>query len=152
MGISPKNKLLGVTMNRDRTQFEAAFNNAEKASRTAFHDWTRTIITIMTPSLVLLIGLQGNPASLTTTPRYFLVASIVLMSITILSGLLLLYSESRGNHLLRDSIAAQWNNGGSLDQAGIKIPIIYLFAQKAISFLTPLSILCLTVYGVAKYT
>jgi len=74
------------------------------------------------------------------------------MSITILSGLLLLHSESRGNHLLRDSIAGQWSNGGSLDQAGIELPIIYLFAQKAISFLTPLSIMCVTIYGITKYT
>ncbi len=138
-------------MERDFQTFKVAFHKAETRSRESFHNWARTVITIMTPSLVLLIGLQDKTQLLTKISRYLLVTSITLMALTILIGLLFLYSETKGQHLLRDSIANQWNTEGSLEQAGIELPKIYLFAQKSFFFLTPLSIISLTIFGICKY-
>jgi len=139
-------------MDKNLQEFKVAVHNAEVRSKNAHLSWVRTIITILTPSLVLLIGLQDNNQLFTSSQSFFLVASIVLMSITILLGLLVLHSESRGHYLLRDSIIDQWNKeDGSLDQAGIILPTIYLFAERAFSFMTPISVALLSIFGFLKY-
>lgn len=139
-------------MDRDRRPFDAAFKKAENKSRIAFLEWVKVVITIMTPSLVLLIGLQDKTQQLTVLSRGFLVSSIVLMSITILLGLLLLHSEQRGHLLLRNDIAHQWKTGGSLDQAQGVLPRLYGILHTVLSFLPPISIMSLSVFGVLKYT
>ena len=139
-------------MDDNPQEFVVAVQKAELRSREAHLSWVRIIISILTPSLVLLIGLQDKNPELTGEQVFFLVASIALMSVTILLGLLVLHSESRGQHLLRDNIIHQLNTEkGSLDQSGIILPHIYLYAERAFSFCTPLAIMFLAIYGILKY-
>jgi len=82
-------------MDRDRRPFITAIVDAQEKSRIAIHDWVKIVLTIMTPSLVLLIGLQENTLQLAGLSRVFLVLSIILMSLTILLSLLFLHRAKR---------------------------------------------------------
>jgi hypothetical protein len=59
-------------------------------------EWIRATITILTPSLVLLIGLQGKPLPCEKSLRLLLLTSI-LMTLSILTGLWVLLGESEAH-------------------------------------------------------
>jgi hypothetical protein len=138
-------------MESDIKHGKILFNQANKASRDSFFSWIRIVISILTPSLVLLIGLQDKSQSLSCLSIYFLLASIIVMTVTILSGLFVLGSESKGYLLLRNKTADHVNNGNIAHDAEVNLPNIYRYASKAFSVSSYLSVLCLCLFGVFKY-
>lgn len=138
-------------MNTEHHQAKSAFDSANKNSRATLFAWVRTVISIITPSLVLLIGLQDKSQLDSPLSKYFLVASILLMSLVILSGLFVLRSESEGYRLLRDKVGNHWNKTQSYSNEGVLLSSNVKFFQIFFSCSTILSIIFLTGFGVVKY-
>lgn len=67
-------------------------------------EWVRVTITILTPSLVLLIGLQDKLLPDEKLLNALLLTSILLMTLSILIGLWVLLSESEAHGLAVDGI------------------------------------------------
>jgi hypothetical protein len=137
-------------MDYDFRTYEKAFNDANGKARQATYDWVRMVISILTPSLVLLIGFQDSSEDLSVCTLAFLILSILSMAITILGGLYVLSSEARGNHLLRDEIATAQKQGKPLPR-GVMLGNSYKHANNLFRWGTVLSILLLTAFGVSKY-
>ena len=60
-------------------------------------DWVRVSITILTPSLVLLIGLQEKPPHNEMLLNVLLLISILLLTVSVLIGLWVLLGESEAH-------------------------------------------------------
>jgi hypothetical protein len=114
----------------------------------------RTCVTILTPSLALLIGFQDSGLSESVLLRYLLVTVISLMTIAILLGVFALRSESRGHVLSRNEAIRQHNEGvplNEIEEARIDLPKRYLLALEYFPTVFWLSILFLGGFGIAKY-
>ncbi len=132
-------------------EHHAAYSKANIASREAVFSWIRTVLTILTPSLVLLIGLQNKSDELSTNEIGVLVATIISFSFTILAGLLVLKSESIGQLELRNAISKAYDNNQPLNSVNVNISFIYSAAEKAFSIFSLLSIVLVTTFGILKF-
>jgi len=135
----------------DYSEFESAFNSANKESRESYFSWIKVVISITTPSLILLIGLQSKDQELSCAAIYLLVISIITMSVTILSGLVILNSESGALLELRNQIAENWEKQKSLKKAEVVLPNYYKLIKLLFSIATFSSIVAVTTFGVLKY-
>ncbi len=116
-------------------------------------DWIRTAITILTPSLVLLIGLQEKPLPCEKLLCFLLVSSIILMTLTILIGLWVLLGESEEHGLAVDGIK-EWVDSGK-KMSDLKSPVEFPWHQnlgtKYFPWFVWLSVLLLGCFGTLKY-
>ncbi len=118
------------------------------------YNWIRTCVTILTPSLALLIGLQGTGLAGSCVLRYLLVSAISLMTIAVLLGLVALRSEAKAHVLARDEVIQEWNENQdfqSIQSMRVTLPKRYQMALYYFPFAFWLSILSLGVFGIAKY-
>jgi hypothetical protein len=116
-------------------------------------EWIRVTITILTPSLVLLIGLQGKPQPSEILLRFLLLTSILLMTLSILTGLWVLLGESTGHYQAVVDITKWVDSGNRVDD--LPHSIEFPWHQKILIRLFPifvwLSILSLGAFGILKY-
>ncbi|MFQ5714167.1 MAG: hypothetical protein ACE5GU_09055 [Candidatus Scalinduaceae bacterium] len=116
-------------------------------------EWIRTTITILTPSLVLLIGFQHKPHSSEKLLSALLLISILLMTVSILSGLYLLLAEAQAYKKMAEDIKSLVDKGGSVQDTPISLEFS-LFQEvllKVFPILLSLSILFLGSFGICKY-
>ena len=116
-------------------------------------DWIRVTITILTPSLVLLIGLQAPPPLCERLLRVLLLISILLMTLAILTGLCVLRGESEGHFRAVGDIKASVDAGKKIDDLPtyIKSPWHQNIAIRLFPIFVWLSILFLGSFGFLKY-
>ena len=116
-------------------------------------EWIRVTITILTPSLVLLIGLQGKPPPCEKLLNALLLTSILLMTLSILTGLWVLLGESEAHGQAVDEIKEWVEAGKSIDD--LKSSVRFPWHQKITIRLFPvfvwLSVLSLGAFGILKY-
>ena len=130
----------------------ASYHNDE--GRKHNYNWIRTCVTILTPSLALLIGLQDNDLSGSCVARYLLVSAIGMMTITILLGLLALHSEAKQHVLSRNEVVQRHNEGlpfHEIEKIRISLPMPYLIALDYFPYSFWVSTLLLGIFGVLKY-
>jgi hypothetical protein len=132
-------------------QVKQAFDQANTNARNSSASWIRTVITVLTPSLVLLIGLQEPSTIPSSASIFFLVVALIAMAITILNGLYILGADSKGYRALRDNIGENWNNKKEFNTQGVELSNSYKYANYLFNFTALLSIISLTVFGVIKY-
>ena len=116
-------------------------------------EWIRITITILTPSLVLLIGFQAKPHSGEKLLSALLLISILLMTVSILTGLYLLLAEAQAYKKMAGDIKSLVDRGGSVQETPISLEFS-LFQEvllKAFPILFSLSILFLGSFGFFKY-
>jgi len=138
-------------MEKDEKLAFDQFNKLNTMSRDASSVWIKTVITILTPSLVLLIGLQDKNQSLSCIALFFLIASIVILTLTILLGLFVLSADAKGFKLLRDKTAKQWKNDKSLCNDPVLLSKKYKYANIMFEYLSFCSIPFLCFFGICKY-
>ena len=115
-------------------------------------EWVRVTITILTPSLVLLVGLQEKPLPCETLLKCLLLISILLMTLTILIGLLVLLGESEAHGSAVAGIIERVNSGKVADQNTlVEFPWYQNFFLKHFPKLVWLSVLFLGLFGITKY-
>ena len=116
-------------------------------------EWVRITITILTPSLVLLIGLQDKPLPCEKLLSVPLLISILLMTLSILTGLWILLGESEAHRQAVADIKAWVDNGKQIDDLPtyIKVPWHQNIAIKLFPIFAWLSILSLGAFGILKY-
>jgi hypothetical protein len=116
-------------------------------------DWIRVTITILTPSLVLLIGLQEKPLPNEKLLNFLLLTSIALMTLSILTGLLVLLGESEAHGLAVAGIKEWVDSGKKIEDlpAAVNFPWHQKILTKFFPILVWLSILSLGSFGVLKY-
>lgn len=115
--------------------------------------WVRITITILTPSLVLLIGLQDKPLPCEKLLSALLLISILLMTLSILTGLWLLLGESEGHRKAVADIKEWVEAGKKIDDLPtfVKSPWHQNIAIKLFQIFVWLSILALGSFGILKY-
>ncbi len=131
-------------------KFRFAFNSASEKFINAELNWVRNVLTIMTPSLMLLIGLEKKPIDAEPSYVVFLVSSIISMALTIFIGVFFLKSEQAGYSKLRNEIDKAWIEKRSLPN-GVGLDPIYIKLRSTFSVLTLLSLALITCFGVLKY-
>ena len=116
-------------------------------------EWVRVTITILTPSLVLLVGLQEKPLPYEKLLSALLLISILLMTSTILLGLLLLLGESEAHGTAVDGIKEWVDSGKKMED--LKSPVEFPWHQNIFLKYFPifvwLSVLSLGAFGLLKY-
>ena len=116
-------------------------------------EWIRVTITILTPSLVLLIGFQTKPHSNEKLLNALLLISILLMTLSILSGLYLLLAESQAYKKMAGDIKNLIDRGGNIQET--PVPLEFSKHQEVLleyfPILVSLSILFLGSFGFLKY-
>ena len=119
-------------------------------------NFIRNSITLLTPSLTLLIGLQEANLPKTSIIHYALLTSIVLLSLTILVGLVSLRAESKLHALEKEYIQTGLNTlkrtGSYHNSPELPLPKWIQLARNAFHLLIFLSILSLCIFGFSKYT
>jgi hypothetical protein len=115
--------------------------------------WIRTTITILTPSLALLIGLQEKPLPSEKLLCVLLLISILLMTLSILTGLWVLLGESKAHGKAVVEIKELVESGESIDD--LPFSVDFPWHQDILLRLFPklvwLSILFLGSFGFFKY-
>ena len=116
-------------------------------------EWVRVTITILTPSLVLLVGLQEKPLPYEMLLNALLLISIILMTLTILIGLLLLLGESESHGLAVAGIKEWVDSGKKMEDLNspVKFPWHQNVFLKYFPIFVWLSVLSLGSFGVTKY-
>lgn len=117
------------------------------------YDWIRHGISVLTPSLTLLIGLQEPSQPCVSLKCVSLLVTVVLMTLTILTGLAALRCEAK-LHFLRLQAYAEAGISSAPESAGIQkieLPKIYSWAVGLFPYLTFISIFSLGVFGLAKF-
>ncbi len=116
-------------------------------------EWIRTTITILTPALVLLIGLQEKPLPSENLLHALLLTSIVLMTLSILTGLWVLLGESKAHWSAVDDIKAWVDAGNKVDEliGSVSSPWHQRIALRLFPVFVWLSILFLGTFGLLKY-
>ncbi|MFA4911822.1 MAG: hypothetical protein WC649_12395 [Desulfobacteria bacterium] len=116
-------------------------------------EWIRVTITILTPSLVLLIGLQGKPQPSEILLRFLLLTSVLLMTLSILTGLWVLLGESTAHYQAVADIKQWVDSGNRVDD--LPHSVEFPWHQKILIRIFPifvwLSILFLGAFGILKY-
>ena len=117
------------------------------------YDWIRHGITILTPSLALLIGLQVPDLSSQKIKCISLVITVSLMTISILLGLLALRGEAKLHHLKQEALVDELGNDSQKEAPirEISLPNLYFYPLVAFPFLLSLSVFSLGIFGVLKY-
>lgn len=121
------------------------------------YDWIRTATTIMVPSLVLLVGLQGNRLPTSPIAHFLLLLSIASLMITILTGLIALRAEAvlhlLAEDALREEIKARLDRSASSVSSvrNLALPNKYYFPLAVFPYLVFVSVLSLGAFGFAKY-
>ncbi|WP_100658447.1 hypothetical protein [Alteromonas flava] len=138
-------------MDSDFNKAKVAFIDSNEKAKNASLAWIRIVITIVTPSLVLLIGLQDASSALSSEAIFFLVTCIVTMSSCIITGLYILGGEAKGHRELRDKIGDEWNENHKFFTEGITLSQTYKYAGHVFNYLTLISLISLTLFGVLKY-
>jgi hypothetical protein len=115
--------------------------------------WIRTTITILTPSLVLLIGLQEKPLPSEKLSNVLLLISILLMTLSILTGLWVLLGESKAHWKAVVDIKEWVTAGKIIDDLPyyISFPWHQSMPLRLFPKLVWLSILFLGSFGFLKY-
>lgn len=116
-------------------------------------DWVRVTITILTPSLVLLVGLQEKPLPCEKLRSALLLISILFLTLTILIGLLVLLGESEGHGLAVDGIKEWVDSGKKMEdlKSPVKFPWYQNIFLEYFPILVWLSVLFLGSFGITKY-
>ncbi len=116
-------------------------------------EWVRVSITILTPSLVLLIGLQDKPQPGETILNVLLLISILLMTVSVLIGLWVLLGESEAHGQAAAHIKETVLSGGLLEdlQGTITFPAYQNIMLRFFPAFVWLSVLSLGSFGCAKY-
>jgi hypothetical protein len=116
-------------------------------------EWVRVSITILTPSLVLLIGLQEKPQHDGVLLNILLLSSILLMTISILIGLWVLLGESEAHGQAAADIREKVLSGGKFEdlQGPIKFPSHQNIMLRFFPAIVWLAVLSLGAFGFAKY-
>ncbi len=115
--------------------------------------WIRTTITILTPSLVLLIGLQEKPLPSEKLSSVLLLISISLMTLSILAGLWVLLGESKAHWKAAVDIKEWVTAGKRIDDLSpyVNLPWHQSISLRLFPKLVWLSILFLGSFGFVKY-
>ena len=116
-------------------------------------EWIRVTIAILTPSLVLLIGLQDRPLPCERLLSILLLISILLMTLSILIGLWLLRVESKG-HFQAVADIKEWVEAGKQTDylpTFVKSPWHQNIPIMLFPIFVWLSILSLGAFGILKY-
>ncbi len=137
-------------MNPDHETAHSEFSKANKASRESYLAWVRTVLTVITGTLVLLIGLQDS-GGLSKPAVVLIVAAIITMTITILSGLSILRSESIAYRGLRDVIGTDWNDRGRYNDPEYELPSYYKVVNFVFKLSALISIILVSLYGISKF-
>lgn len=116
-------------------------------------EWIRVTITILTPSLVLLIGLQDKLLPDEKLLNVLLLISILLMTLSILTGLWVLLGESEAHGLAVDGIKEWVESGKKIDDliASVDFPWHQKILTRFFPIFVWLSILSLGTFGLLKY-
>jgi len=116
-------------------------------------EWVRITITILTPSLVLLIGLQDKPLPYEKLLSVLLLTSILLMTLSILTGLWLLLGESKAHKQAVVDIDRWVDSGKKIEDLpfSIKSPWHQELAIKLFQIFVWLAFLSLGSFGILKY-
>lgn len=116
-------------------------------------EWTRVTITILTPSLVLLVGLQEKFKPDEMILNILLVSSILLVSVTILIGLWLLLGEAEAHLKAVGDIKAWVESGKSIDdmRGSVDFPKYQQIFLRFFPALVWVSVLSLCTFGIAKF-
>ena len=116
-------------------------------------DWIRVTITILTPSLVLLIGLQDKLLPNEKLLKTLLLTSILLMTLSILTGLWVLLGESEAHGQAVGDIKEWVESGKKIDdlQSSVNFPWHQKILTKIFPVFVWLSILSLGTFGIIKY-
>lgn len=116
-------------------------------------EWVRVSITILTPSLVLLIGLQEKPHSGEMLLNVLLLSSILLMTVSILIGLWVLLGESEAHGQAAADIKEWVESGKKIDdlRGGIKFPSHQNIMLRFFPAIVWLAVLSLGAFGCSKY-
>jgi hypothetical protein len=116
-------------------------------------EWIRVTITILTPSLVLLIGLQEKPQPSEILLCFLLLTSILLMTLSILTGLWVLLGESKAHGQAVADIKEWVDAGKKIDDLGpsVKFPWHQKITIRLFPIFVWLSILSLGAFGFFKY-
>ena len=118
-------------------------------------NWIRITITILTPSLVLLIGLQDDLQSSECLLHILLVISILLLTLSILTGLLILQQEYTPHQKALEEITELLKS--HQQETLMNLPffaepsLIVKILMKVFPILVWLSILSLGTFGILKY-
>ncbi len=116
-------------------------------------EWIRIIITILTPSLALLVGLQDKPLTSEKLQNTLLLISILLMTLSILTGLWLLFCESEAHGKAVDDIKEWVEAGNRIDDLpfSMNFPWHQNITIRFFPIFVWLSILFLGSFGMCKY-
>jgi len=116
-------------------------------------EWVRVTITILTPSLVLLIGLQDKLLPDEKLLNVLLLTSILLMTLSILIGLWVLLGESEAHTQAVVDIKEWVESGKKIDdlQSSVKFPWHQNITMRLFPIFVWLSILFLGSFGILKY-
>ena len=153
--MSPIDQFCVINMNRIEEIYKA-FPILSKHKLAAYQkrlEWIRVTITVLTPSLVLLIGLQDKPPPSEKLLNVLLLTSILLMTLSILTGLWVLLGESTAHLQVAADIKEWVDSGKKVDdfQLSAKFP----WHQNKLIELFPifvwLAILSLGSFGLLKY-
>jgi len=115
-------------------------------------EWVRISITILTPSLVLLIGLQEKPLHNESLLNALLLSSILLLTLSILMGLWVLLGESEAHSQAASDIKEKVLSGGKVEELClIKFPSHQNIMLRFFPAIVWLAVLSLGAFGCAKY-
>ena len=116
------------------------------------YNWIRTSITIPTPSLILLVGLEGNSLPKSCILTVATLSSIVAMTLTVLIGLVALHSEAKSHVLARDKLRAEWDQHGDLSKVSelVELPLYMRAALVVFPYMVSFSLLCISALGIIK--
>ncbi len=120
----------------------------------AMLNWIRTTITILVPSLVLLIGLQEKNLPSEKTQNILLLISILMMTLSILLGLWLLLYESISHANAADQLKRHVEAGKKTKDFSLvpnKHSYIQIKLLKTFPWFVGISILFLGSFGFVKY-
>ena len=116
-------------------------------------EWVRVSITILTPSLVLLIGLQEKPPLDEMLLNVLLLSTILLLTVSILIGLWVLLGESEAHGQAADDIKEWVESGKQISdlKGGVKFPSHQEIMLRFFPAIVWLAVLSLGVFGCSKY-
>lgn len=133
---------------------EELFKKAEEQSFLVHEknfNWIRTVLTVLIPSLVLLIGLKSAPPADQLAARYLLVATIILITFTSLVGLFALRAESTFHHLALQAFLQEATSDGNHSEIGsTDLPRLSHFAIISFPYLASACLLFVSTFGVVK--
>lgn len=114
-------------------------------------NWMRTVLTLLIPSLVLLIGLKAAPPADQLVARYLLVATIILITLTSLIGLFALRAESLFHDIAHRTFLMQaLTKGAHSEVESLEIPQRYYLAVISFPYLAVACLLLVSAFGVVK--